>query len=522
MTGRMLLRPGTTLAVVVTVLAAGLGVATATRPDHAPPGQGAQPAARSVPVARAVAACPDPVTDADAVTDPAAEPGTDAGPAAGSFPVTTTLVTLAAPGAPGPAAGATAGLAQAELSTLDGTVLTEAAGTSATVLAAEAPAESGPVVARAFGAAAPGLVAGQLTRSTTTEMRGLAGTQCAPSAVDAWFVGSGAVIGQRGRVYLTNTEAAPAVVDLRLYGPDGPIDAPDARGIAIAPGEQEVRLLDALAPDVARFAVHVHARQGRVSAAVRDQQVDGLTPLGADWVPATTAPARRTVVAGVPAGAGPRLLQVVAPGDGDAIVRLRLLTPAGPTAPDALDVLEVRAGTVAEVDLSAHTGSEPVGVELTSDVPVTAGVLARVSGATGQLGEIAYAAGAGLLTPATPGTVSEARQGAGATSRLLVSAPEGDATVLIAPVPPATGQAIRVSVGAGGTVPVDLADVSPAASFAITVTPVPGSAPVVAARQVDEAETRGPFVTSSPVEPGRYVVQVPRAVADLSTGLRLR
>lgn len=506
MTARWLRRPGTALAAVVAVLGAGLGAATVTRPE--PGASVTAPATRFVPLARAAAACPDPVA-AEPVEDPTV------------LPATTTRVTVAAPG-PLTDLARSSGGGRAELGTLDGTALPGAAGAAPTTVAAEAGTEAGPVVARAVGAAAPGLTAGQLTRSTTPELRGLAGTTCAPSAVDTWFVGSGAVIGQRGRVYLTNLEAAPAVVDLELYGPDGPIEASDARGIAIAPGEQEVRLLDALAPDVSRFAVHVHARLGRVSAAVRDQQVDGLTPLGTDWIPATTAPSRRTVVAGVPAGAGRRLLQVVAPGEGDAIVRLRLLTPAGASAPDALDVLEVRGGTVAEVDLSAYTGGEAVGVELTSDVPVTAGVLARVEGSAGQLGELAYAAGARPLTAAAPGAVSEARQGDGTTSRLLLSATDGDATVLLAPLPPATGQVARVGVGAGGTVTVDLAQVSAAASFAFTVTPVAGSAPVVAAREIDEAETSGPFVTSSPVEPGRFEVAVPRAVADLSTGLRLR
>jgi hypothetical protein len=67
-------------------------------------------------------------------------------------------------------------------------------------------------------------------------------------------------------------------------------------------------------------------------------------------------------------------------------------------------------------------------------------------------------------------------------------------------------------------VTVDLATVSSAEVFAMTVTPRAGS--VYAVRQVDETEERGPFVTSSPVPPGRYVVPVPRVVADLSTGLR--
>ncbi len=86
----------------------------------------------------------------------------------------------------------------------------------------EAAAETGPLVARGSGRSAPGLVASQLTRSSEVAMRGLAGTTCATSGTDFWFVGSGAVVGQRGRVYLTNSEPAPAVVDVTLYGPDGP------------------------------------------------------------------------------------------------------------------------------------------------------------------------------------------------------------------------------------------------------------------------------------------------------------
>ena len=169
-----------------------------------------------------------------------------------------------------------------------------------------------------------------LTRSTVDAMRGLAGTVCAVPGTDFWFVGSGAVVGQRGRVYLTNPEAAPAVVDVTLYGPDGPVDAPAGRGVPVAAGTQEVRLLDALAPGVTRFAVHVHARSGRIAAAVRDQQVDGLTPRGADWLPpaAAAGPAARCCPASRPAR-GSGSLQVVAPGDSDAIVKIRLVTGLG-------------------------------------------------------------------------------------------------------------------------------------------------------------------------------------------------
>ena len=209
-------------------------------------------------------------------------------------------------------------------------------------------------------------------------MRGLAGVTCAASGTDFWFVGSGAVVGQRGRVYLTNLEAAPAVVDvdaLRPGRPDRRTRRPRRPGRARPAGGAAARRPGAGHHPVRRPRARP---QGRIAAAVRDQQVDGLTPLGADWVPAALAPARCGAgCPGVPGGAGERRLQVVAPGDSDGIVRVRLVGESGAFAPAGLDVIEVRAGSVADVDIAEFAGGEPVTVELDSDVPVTAGVLGR-------------------------------------------------------------------------------------------------------------------------------------------------
>ncbi|HEX7188299.1 MAG TPA: DUF5719 family protein, partial [Actinomycetes bacterium] len=488
---------------VLLLLAGGMAAATATQPSATAPGPVAPSSpAEQVAVARAGAACPDPVVAEGTVT----------------------RVALAAPG---PLTGGEAGGADATDGPGRATLEPATSGSSPVVrLAApgsiteEAAAEDGPLVARATGRSAPGLAASQLTRSSQVAMRGLAGTTCATSGTDFWFVGSGAVVGQRGRVYLTNSEPAPAVVDVTLYGPDGPIDAPDGRGVTVAAGKQQVRLLDALAPGTERFAVHVHARQGRISAAVRDQQVDGLTPLGADWVPVATPPASRVLVPGVPGGTGERRLQVVAPGDADGIVRVRLVSESGAFAPAGLDVIEVRAGSVNDVDLAPYTDGEPVTVELQSDVPVTAGVLTRATGTDGQLAEIAYSAASDPLTPQTPGVVAEVRQGENLTSTLLLTAPAGPAVVELTPLPPVGGDPTEVRVSAGSQVAVALDSVSSAEIFSLAVVPAPGSGPVLAVRQVDEVTTDGPLLTSSPVPPGRYAVAVPRVVADLSTGLR--
>ena len=82
--------------------------------------------------------------------------------------------------------------------------------------------------------------------------------------------------------------------------PGRPDRRPGRPGVAVAAGAQEVALLDALAPGSAVLAVHVHTRTGRIAAAVRDQQIDGLTPVvptgcppprrrpGASWLPASS------------------------------------------------------------------------------------------------------------------------------------------------------------------------------------------------------------------------------------------
>lgn len=375
------------------------------------------------------------------------------------------------------------------------------------------------MAASAQGALAPGFGASVVTRSTRGDLRGLASTACAPAGTDFWFVGSGAVVGQRGRLYLTNPASAPAEVDIDLYGPEGAIKLPAARGVTVAAGSQEVLLLDALSPATVRFGIHVQVRQGRIAAALRDHQVRGLDPRGIDWVPAASPPARRVVVPGVPGGAGERSLHVLAPGEADAIVRVRLLAEDGPFVPSGADLLEVRAGSVAELDLAQALGRQEMAVELTSDVPITAGVLARAVAAKGQLEELAYTAAADEVTSARPALVTPASGGRPTKTRLLLAAPRGAATVTVSPLAPVRGSPTVVTVPDGAQVSVELARVSRADDVSVVVVPEPGSGPVVGSRVIEETGRSGRLLTISPLTPGRYHVRVPQVVADLSTGL---
>lgn len=498
-------RPTQSLVLVLTLLLVGLSVAIRVPPASPSAPVATSTAERFVPVARTTAACPDPLADAKSATQVAlAAPGAidDRSPQRQAGTGTATLGPL---GRPDPVA--------ARLSAVGSLVTPVPAG------------GGGPSVATAAQALAPGFTASMTTRSTADDLRGLSGTACVAPGTDFWFVGSGAVVGQRGRVYLTNTEPVPAVVDITLYGPTGPVEAPSGRGVTVAAGAQKVLKLDALAPDVSRFGIHVQVRQGRIAAAVRDQQVSGLTPRGADWVPVAAAPSRRLVLPGVAAGAGERRLHIVVPGDTDAIVRVRLMGPSGAFVPTGLDVVEARAGRVTELDLEPYAQAAPVALQLTSDHPVTGGLLYRVDGPNGTLSDFAYTAAAPGLTTSAPGVVPLLRgSGAGPNlrSKLLLAAPGAAVKVLIDILPPATDTTRSVQVPAGSQVTVDAADLSTAADFAVSVRPAPGSGQVMASSEISETDPGGALVTASVVVPSRYAVRVPTVVGDLSTGLRPR
>ena len=312
---------------------------------------------------------------------------------------------------------------------------------------------------------------------------------------------------------------------MTLYGPDGPIDAPGRpRRRRSRRAVRRCALLDALAPGTERFAVHVHARQGRIAAAVRDQQVDGLTPLGADWVPAARPPAR--------AAAGARRARWHRASDGCRSSRRATPTascgcgwsasPARSPRP-GWTCIEVRAGTVTDIDIAPFAGGEPVTVELDSDVPVTAGVLDRADRGERRAGRDRLRRGDRPAHRRDPGRGGGRPRRRGVTSTLLLTAPRRRGHASGWSLPRARPAASRTEVRCPRA-PRSRSTWPPSASaesFALAVAArSAGSGPVLAVRQVDEDGERGPFVTSGPVQPGPVRRGRSRVVApDLSTGL---
>jgi hypothetical protein len=119
--------------------------------------------------------------------------------------------------------------------------------------------------------------------------------------------------------------------------------------------------------------VQVNAQGGEVAAVLSDTWLDGVIPRGGDDVVPVAAPASEQVIAGVSI-VGLATLRVAVPGDNEAVVESRVLTPTGPRALPSGGVTRVAGHSTKDIDL----GSLPPGayaVQVRADVPVVAAAM---------------------------------------------------------------------------------------------------------------------------------------------------
>ena len=371
------------------------------------------------------------------------------------------------------------------------------------------------------GALAPGLVADQWGRDPGGRGRGMASTACAAAASEFWFVGGGAIAGRQTRIVLVNPDETAAVVDVIVHGPDGVIDAPAGRGLVVKGQDRLVARLDVLAPGVTATAVHVLARTGRIGASIDDEQQSGLANIGTDWVPQAAKPATRVFVPGIVNGPGARVLSVAAPGGDDAIVNLRVISADGTYAPAERSRIEVPADSVVTLDMAPVLNRQAATLELTSDVPIVAGMRMFFGN------ETSFTAGAQPFDG--PAAVSGLPVRTATDVRVGITAPESAAEVDIVLLPFRGGKeaaeptpARRIRVEAGKLRWIRLSPPSGVAWYTAVVTPVDGSGPVLVAHRLREQSRFGDLVTGYPWNPLRTQVRVPTAVQDPSVALRTR
>ncbi len=230
----------------------------------------------------------------------------------------------------------------------------------------------------ADGGLAPGLLAAQVVTDPRGEGKGLESAPCVAAGTEAWLWGAGAEAGQRSVIVLMNPTESDSLVDLTAYGKGGPVETTGDDGVTVpASGTVRVRV-DSLVPRLDAVAVRVRTRTGLVAAALRDERMNGLTPMGADIGVGAAPPARSVVLAGVPAGGGERSLHLLAP-HGDGSVRLTALTENGPLPLLAGEPVQLKKGSLSVLDLTDELAGRVSAVRVSGDVDVIAGLVATTA-----------------------------------------------------------------------------------------------------------------------------------------------
>jgi hypothetical protein len=225
-----------------------------------------------------------------------------------------------------------------------------------------------------------------------------AAVPCGPPRASWWFTGAGASLDHGSTLLISNLDPGVAVVDVRVYGPDGEVPTVSARGIALAPGTRKVLDLRDLAPQVDDMTLSVRATRGRVAAAVQDRYATGPGPAtGESWLPDQPRPMRVVRLAGLPAKAERRTLLVANPSELQAVVRVEVSGRSGSFTPTGLEAVQVAPGTVSAIDLSDIVRNEDVTVSLRSRVPVTATVRSTTAGDASYAAAVLPLSGPGAL-----------------------------------------------------------------------------------------------------------------------------
>ena len=368
-------------------------------------------------------------------------------------------------------------------------------------------------VVTATGSAAGHLVASQHSLVPGGKLRGLLSAPCLPAVADTWITGADGRLGHTDVLVLANPGSVDAAVTVSAWSETGPVDLPGLQSYSLPAGHVAELAVSGYAPDAGLVSLHVHADVGRVAAQVRDNESVGLSTVGNDWLPPTSPPSRRLVVAGYVAGAGPRLLVLTNPGRDDATVRLRLLTRTRAFVPAGHPDVVVAPGRSALVDLSASLGGVAAAVELTSDQPVLAAGMSRMTSATG-LPDLAWQPAAPALRG--PAALPESSPVLGAGGVLSLTAVGQPATVRLVP---ASGQSRTVQVGADRTITIDLgALLGAAAAGPLAVVPEAGS--VWATRSIAASGAHGPLLTVLTAAPLPPPLRLPVTDEDLRVAVR--
>lgn len=204
---------------------------------------------------------------------------------------------------------------------------------------------------------------------------GLVVGQCSGVVDEAWFLGAGAGERHFSTLILTNLSSTPAVADIALWGPEGPVEAVDASGVTLDPYEVRRLSLADLAAGEPALAVQVQRTRGSMAAVVNDSSTGRFA--GTEPIEPTLSPTRGQVVGGVVGGTRGKTLLLANPGASTARVDVEVVDASGSFAGKGLQALKIEPGQYREVEVPTSAGKGRQAYRVVSDQPVAASV--RVS-----------------------------------------------------------------------------------------------------------------------------------------------
>lgn len=350
---------------------------------------------------------------------------------------------------------------------------------------------------------------GQMAEGFEAEQANAAGTglvSCAHPSSDMWFVGTGQSAGAaKISLYLMNTGAVTASVDVTILTDTGQQNGLSS-AITVLPDQFVTEDITQYVTGSQALALHVQTNAGQVAASVWEGGGAG----GGAWLPQAAAPATTLVIPGLTVASSAAKLFVVVPGSTDAQVKVMAYTPAGAVNQFPTTPVDASAGAATPLALNS-LGASAAGLELTSNVPIVAGVLVPGTGIGSFTTAVPPVAEQGVVAgnPATPGvTVGLLLTAPSAAVRVSISVVSSAGTVTT----PAGDQA--VTVAAGRTLAVAVPRPPGARKpFAIVITPQPGSGPLYAARVVTSGAggMSAPAVALLPVPSALTSITLPPA-----------
>src|SRR5690242_14015917 len=312
---------------------------------------------------------------------------------------------------------------------------------------------------------------GSMAQSMEAELAdstGMAAVRCGAPGSDLWFVGPGQQNGaSKISVSMMNVDSLAASVDVTVITDAGQSQAGNNdTGITVPPHQTVIESLSSVAKGSSVVAIEVHTSIGRVVADVSEGSsastttdgttgttgtttdgtagtaTDGTTGTTAGgtasasaltWLPVTAAPSTRLVIPGVPPSGSAAGLFIADPGDSSAKVTVTAITPQQKLRPFGTQSVDLPGQSASYVALSPLGGTNAA-LEITSNVPVVAGVLVPGSAADAATGAAATAATATAATApiSQQAVVAGNIRGSGLAGSVVVTGPGPAAEVRLA------------------------------------------------------------------------------------------